>query len=413
MELDDFTIKIRNGFGQPLAGKHVLIIVENLPLPFDRRVWQEARTLLGLGAKVSVICPRAAGYEAPFERLAGVDIYRHPVFAEASGALAYLREYSNALFWEFWLALRIHLRHRIDAIQGCNPPDLIFLAALPFRLAGTKYIFDHHDICPELFEAKFGRQGILWRAMRWFERLTFKTATVSIATNESYKKIAIERGRMKSEDVFVVRSGPDIARLVNVGVHDKWKNGRTHLVGYVGVMGEQEGIDLLIDAVAHIVQTLGRDDIQFVLVGGGPELESITRAVAQRGLDAFVTITGRAPDAVLFEVLSTMDLGVNPDRVNAMNNLSTMNKVLEYMAFAKPQVQFDVVEGRHSAGDSSLYAEANNPVDLASRILELLADPVRAQAMGERARRRVEDELSWDYQVPALRDAYLRALDPA
>lgn len=410
MKLDNFTLRIRERYGVPLDGKHVLIIVENLPLPFDRRVWQEARTLLGLGAHVSVICPKAKGYENSFETISGIDIYRHSVFQEGRGAWAYLREYLNALFWEFSLALKIYRRRPIDVIHGCNPPDLIFLVALPFKLVGTKYIFDHHDICPELFEAKFARRGVLWRVMLWFERMTFMSARVSIATNESYKAIAEKRGKMKSENVFVVRSGPDIARLTNAGNHDTWKNGRRHLVGYVGVMGEQEGIDILIETISYIVHTLGRKDIQFVLVGGGPELDRIKRLADEQRLARFVTITGRAPDNVLFEVLSTMDLGVNPDRVNQMNNLSTMNKVLEYMAFSKPQVQFDVIEGRNSAGNTSLYAKPNDPIDFAEKILELLSDSQRARSMGENARRRVEEELSWEFQIPALRDAYLRAL---
>jgi glycosyltransferase involved in cell wall biosynthesis len=393
-----------------LAGRKILIVVENLPLPFDRRVWQEARTLTAAGAQVCVICPTGKGFTKRYEEIDGVHIYRHPLPLDASGALGYLLEYGAALFWETWLAWRIFLTRGFHVVQGCNPPDLIFLVALPFKLFGVRYIFDHHDINPELYEAKFGKRNAFWKLMRMFEKITFKAADVSIATNNSYKAIAIERGGMKPEDVFVVRSGPDLSKLVVVPPAPKWRNRRAHLVGYVGVMGDQEGIDLLIDAVDHIVRRLGREDIQFCLVGGGPSLEGLRWLVADKGLTDFVTFTGRAPDAVLFEVLSTADVGVNPDRVNAMNDLSTMNKIMEYMAFSRPIVQFEVTEGRFSAQEASLYARANDPIDMAEKIVALIDDPARRAAMGTFGRARVEQELSWDYQIAPLLAAYQRAL---
>lgn len=396
--------------GQPLAGKKVLIIVENLPLPFDRRVWQEARTLRAAGARVSIICPIGKGYERRYEELEGVHIYRHPLPVEANSALGYLGEYGAALFWETALAWKIFFKHGIDVIHGCNPPDLIFLVALPFRLLGVRFLFDHHDINPELYEAKFNKRGFFWKLMVLFEKITFRTASVSIATNKSYREIALERGGMKPEDVFVVRSGPDLSRLRAVEPVDSWKQGRRYLVGYVGVMGEQEGIDLLIDAVDHIVNRLQRTDIQFCLIGGGPSLAGLKELVRSRELSAYITFTGRAPDKDLFEVLSTMDVGVNPDRVNTMNDKSTMNKIMEYMALGKPMVQFDVTEGRFSAQDASLYAKANDPEDLGAKIVELLDDPERRAAMGAFGRQRVENELSWTHQIEPLLNAYKRVL---
>jgi glycosyltransferase involved in cell wall biosynthesis len=308
------------------------------------------------------------------------------------------------------LAWKIHFKRRIDVIQGCNPPDLIFLVALPFKLFGVRYIFDHHDINPELYEAKFNKRGFFWRLMVLFERLTFMAADVSIATNHSYRKIAIERGGMQPERVHVVRSGPDLSKLKRVDPVDSWKNGRAHMVGYVGVMGEQEGIDLLIDAVEHLVRHMKREDIQFVLVGGGPALADLKDLTASRGLSDFITFTGRAPDADLFEVLSTMDLGVNPDRVNAMNDKSTMNKIMEYMSLGKPMVQFDVTEGRFSAQEASLYAEANNPVDMAEKIVALVDDPAARERMGTYGRERVVSELNWQHQITPLLAAYTQAL---
>ena len=396
--------------GQPLAGKGVLIVVENLPLPFDRRVWQEARTLVAAGATVSVICPTGKGFEKRYECLEGVHIHRHPLPIDASGALGFALEYGAALFWETVLAWKIYFTRGFDVIQGCNPPDLIFLVALPFKLLGKTFIFDHHDINPELYEAKFGKRGFFWWLMVLLEKLTFKTARVSIATNESYRRIAIERGGMAADDVFVVRSGPDLSRLVPVGAVQKWRNGREFLVGYVGVMGEQEGIDLLIDAVDLIVNQHARDDIQFCLVGGGPSLAGLQKMAAERGLADFITFTGRAPDQILLEVLSTMDVGANPDRVNAMNDKSTMNKIMEYMAFAKPMVQFDVTEGRFSAQEASLYAAANDSADFASKLLELIDNPSRRAEMGAFGKRRVEQELSWQHQIAPLIAAYRAAL---
>ncbi|CAH0356465.1 glycosyltransferase family 4 protein [Sphingobium sp. CECT 9361] len=396
--------------GQPLANKKILIIVENLPLPFDRRVWQEARTLKAAGATVSIICPIGKGYEKRYELLEGVHIYRHPLPVEASSALGYLYEYGAALFWETCLAWKIFFTRGLDVIHGCNPPDLIFLVALPFRLFGVRFLFDHHDINPELYEAKFNRRGFFWKLMVLFERMTFATASVSIATNQSYRAIALERGRMKADKVFVVRSGPDLSRLRVVPPVESWKNGRAYLVGYVGVMGDQEGIDLLIDAVDHLVKISARTDIQFCLIGGGPSLANLQTLVAERGLDDFITFTGRAPDQTLFEVLSTMDLGVNPDRVNTMNDKSTMNKIMEYMALGKPMVQFDVAEGRFSAMDASLYAKANDPIDLAQKIVDLIDDPERRARMGAYGRDRVEKELSWPHQIEPLLSAYKKIL---
>jgi glycosyltransferase involved in cell wall biosynthesis len=396
--------------GEPLKGRHVLIVVENLPLPFDRRVWQEARTLKAAGAHVSIICPTGKGYEARFEVIDGIEIHRHPLPLEAKGAIGFLAEYGAALFWETVLAWRIHMKRRIDVIQGCNPPDLIFLVALPFKALGVRYIFDHHDINPELYEAKFAKRGFFWQLMVLFEKLTFKAADVSIATNHSYRTIAIERGGMPPERVHVVRSGPDLSKLKRVPPVERWKNGRAHMVGYVGVMGEQEGIDLLIDAVEHIVRKMGREDIQFVLVGGGPALAELKALTEARGLSDFITFTGRAPDSDLFEVLSTMDLGVNPDRVNAMNDKSTMNKIMEYMSLGKPMVQFDVTEGRFSAQDASLYAEANNPVDMAEKIVALADDPAARERMGAYGRERVVNELNWQHQITPLLTAYKQAL---
>lgn len=395
---------------QSLRDVRVLIIVENLPVPFDRRVWQEARTLARAGAKVSVICPTTAEYPALRETLDGIEIYRHPLPLEARGAAGYIVEYASAFFHQTRLAWKVFRAGGLDVIQGCNPPDLIFLVALQFRLFGVRYIFDHHDICPELFEAKYDRKGLFHGVLRAIEWMSFRCATVSIATNESYREIALARGGKADEDVFIVRSGPDLSRLVQMPPDPALKKGRRHLVAYVGVMGEQEGIDLLLNAAAHLVHTLGRDDIQFHLMGSGPELSRLKEMAFRLDLADHVTFAGRVSDRDFLVGLSTADVCVNPDRVNAMNDKSTMNKILEYMALGKPIVQFDVTEGRRSAEEASLYALRNDPVDFAEKIASLLSDPRARSRMGKIGQERIAQGMAWSHQIPTLLRAYRRAL---
>ena len=305
----------------------VLIIVENLPVPFDRRVWSEATTLRNAGHSVYVICPKARGYEAAEEIIDGIYIYRHSLPLEARGAAAYLLEYSAALFSEFMLSIKIWRRHGFDVIHACNPPDLIFLIGLFYKFfAGKSFVFDHHDANPEFYEAKFGRRDLLWRLLLIAERFTFKAADISIATNESYRRIAIDRGGMRPERVFVVRSGPNLDRVKNVTPDPRWRGGRRFLVGYVGVISRSEGLDLLLSSIDHIVSTLNRQDIQFVVAGSGPELETVKQACEKMDLADYVTFAGRIDDAELWTMLSTADVCVNPDRVTAMNDISTMNK---------------------------------------------------------------------------------------
>jgi len=392
------------------AGKRrVLILVENLPSPFDRRVWQEATTLHANGYQVSIICPTGKGYESRYEEIDGIHIHRYKLPLEAEGAKGYLIEYSMALFHTFRLAWKVHFARGFDVIHACNPPDLLFLIGGFFKLLmGKKFLFDHHDINPELYEAKFGRRDFFYKLMVLFERWSFKTADVSIATNESYKQIAIERGGMDPKLCYVVRSGPKLDRLRVLPPVPALKKGRQYLVGYVGVMGAQEGIDLLLQAARYLIQDLGRTDVQFGLVGGGTSLEQMQQMAADMGIADYVTFTGRVPDQELLEMLNTADVCVNPDVANDMNDKSTMNKIMEYMALAKPIVQFDLTEGRVSAQEASLYALRNDPVDMARKIVELLDDPARRERMGAFGRNRVVNELEWEYEAPKLLAAYQR-----
>ena len=389
------------------AGKRILFIVENLPSPFDRRVWQEATTLHQNGYQVTIICPVGKGYEEKYECLEGVHIYRHPLPPEAEGALGYALEYSVALYWEFYLSFKVLFSRGFDAIHACNPPDLIFLVGGFFKLFfRKKFLFDHHDINPELYEAKFGRRDLFYRLMLLCERLTFKTADRSIATNESYKQIAIERGGMHPDKVTVVRSGPKLDRLKIIEPVPALKKGRKYLVGYVGVMGKQEGIDYLLRSLQYIVNQKHRTDVHFGLVGGGTELASLQAYAKELGIEAHVTFTGRVSDQQMLQMLNTADVCVNPDVANEMNDKSTMNKIMEYMALAKPMVQFDLSEGRFSAQEASLYARKNDTKDLAEKILLLLDDPVKRKSMGDFGRTRILTELEWEYEAPKLLETY-------
>ena len=387
--------------------RRVLIIVENLPSPFDRRVWQEATTLHDSGYEVSIICPTGKGYEKRHEIIDGVHIFRHPLPTEASTPFGYFLEYSAALFWEFVLAWKVFVTRGFDVIHACNPPDDIFLIGGFFKLLfGKKFVFDHHDINPELYWAKFGRKDFFYRMMLLWERLTFKTADISIATNESYKKIAVERGGMDPNRVFVVRSGPSLDRLMIVPPDSLLKKGRRYLVGYVGVMGQQEGIDHLLRMVRYIVSDKGRRDVQFVLVGSGTALKDMQSYAAELGISEYVTFTGRVSDQDLLTALCTSDVCVNPDVSNEMNDKSTMNKIMEYMALGKPIVQYDLTEGRFSAQEAALYARPNDEIDFAEKILLLLDDSALRKKIGEFGRRRVVEELQWEHEKPKLLQAY-------
>lgn len=386
--------------------------MENLPSPFDRRVWQEAKALKAKGARVSIICPVGKGYEKTREEIDGIVIYRHPLPAEADGALGYLLEYGAALYWEFRLAWRVLWERGFDVIHACNPPDLIYLVAKFFCLFGKKFIFDHHDLNPELYISKFNRKDKFYKLLLYFERQTYRLARVSIAPNDSYKQIALKRGHKAPDDVFVVRSCPALEHWQPVPPRPEFKKGRQYLVGYLGVMGKQEGLTFLVDASVWLIKELKRDDIHFICIGDGTEREHIMAYTRERGVAAYFTFTGRVPDEVVLQALSTADVCVNTDSYNEFNDQSTMNKILEYMALKKPIVQFDLTEGRFSAGDAALYARPDNPIDLAQKISELLADPQHREKMGEWGYKRLCDVLAWPYQAEQLTKAYRKLFNP-
>jgi glycosyltransferase involved in cell wall biosynthesis len=374
----------------------------------DFRVWKEARSLREAGYEVTVLCPRSKGAQQGYEFLDGVHIYRHPTAKEGNGAWGYLREYTFALFWEFLYSWWIYLRRGFHVIQGCNPPDDIFLVALPFKLFGVKYIFDHHDVNPELYLSKYGKKDLFYKVQLQLEKGTFRWSDVVMSTNNSYREIAMTRGGVPADNIFVVRNGPS-PEFRAVPPNPTLKYGKSYLVGYVGVMNSQDGLDILLD-VALRIKDLGRRDIQFTCVGGGPELPILRKLTQEKQLDDMVTFTGYVPDAELVEILSTADVCVNPDRPCQMNSMSTMIKIMEYMALGKPIVQFDGKEGRFSAQEASLYSDGGDRVaDFAEKILWLLDHPEERDRMGQLGRMRIEKELAWEYSVQNLLAAYEKA----
>jgi glycosyltransferase involved in cell wall biosynthesis len=287
----------------------------------------------------------------------------------------------------------------------------MFLVALIFKLFGVRFIFDHHDLNPELWEAKFGSgRGVFHWLLRLAERWTFRTADVSIATNESYREVALTRGGMKPGRVFIVRSTPDLSRIRRGQPQPELKRGRPFLVLYLGTMGPQEGVDLMLQSAEHIIKKRGRQDVSFVFIGGGSEIPRLKAQAAANGIEAFVNFTGRISDDELARYLCTTDVCVAPDPKSPINDKSTMNKILEYMAYTRPVVLFDLTEGRRSAGDAALYAHPNDCVDFAAQIIKLLdSEPLRRQ-LGEMGHKRIVEKLNWEIQKRALLDAYDTAL---
>ncbi|CRK49507.1 Putative glycosyltransferase (fragment) [Rhodococcus sp. RD6.2] len=393
--------------------RHIVILVENLSVPFDRRVWQESCALVDAGYRVTVICPVGTAQDGSFEEwIDGVHILRYPLRAAAGGPAGYLREYGLALWHSLRLAVRVRRQGRVDVVQACNPPDLLFLIALALRPWGTRFVFDHHDLVPELFLSRFaGRGMLLYRLSLLLERLTFAAADAVIATNESYRRVAIGRGRVPPDRVTVVRSAPDLNRFVRSPADPGLRRGKPYLVAYLGVMGPQDGVDHALRALQRLRADLGREDVHAIFMGAGDAFDDLVALSEQLGLADMVEFPGRVPDEYVVRCLSTADVCLSPDPLNPLNDVSTMNKVVEYMAMARPVVSFDLVEARVSAGDAALYAAPNDEAAFAAAVDELLDDPERRSRMGQAGRARVEQGLSWTESRRALLGFYRQVFD--
>lgn len=390
------------------AGK-ILIIVQNLPVPFDRRVWLEAKTLTRKGYKVSVICPKSSEYKLSYEKQQGVSIYRYALPGNASGLAGYVFEFIYAWLATALLSIKVHLREGFDVIHACNPPDTYFLLGFIYKWFGKKFVFDHHDLSPEMYLAKFQNpKRSLYFLLVFLERLTMRTADVVISTNNSYKRFAIERGKKKEADVFVVRTGPDESRLHVVKPQRELKRGKDYLVCYLGEMCPQDGVDYLLKIADILINGLGRDDVAFTLIGGGPALPRLKQLCKTLHLEKHVKFTGRIPDDDLNSYLSTADICVDPDPLSCWSNHSTMNKVMEYMVFARPIVAFDLMETRNTCQSAALYAKPNDMVEFAHYLYLLLDNPGMRSKMGEAGYHRVHLFLSWRRSQQNLIKAYRR-----
>jgi len=387
----------------------VLLLVENLSVPRDKRAWPEARALVAAGFDVVVICPQGGPDTEPFERIDGVDIYRYPIRFATGSAFSYLREYATALWRMSLLAWRLGRGRGFDVVHACNPPDLLVLAALPLKLRGARIIFDQHDLVPELYECRFGSKGLLYRVARAAESLTYRLADVVIAPNESYRRIAVQRGARRPETVFVVRNAPDASRLHPAEADVELKRGQKHLLAYVGVMGPQDGVDLAVRALGHLRKL--RDDWHAVFVGDGDSLREVRDLSHRIGISDRVEFTGFVhADDVVRRVLASADVCLAPEPRNALNDASTMIKIGEYMAMERPIVAFDLTESRFTAGEAAVYAEPNDPSSFARCISGLLDDPDRRAEMGAVGRNRIENGLAWEHSERTLLEAYSHIL---
>ncbi len=397
----------------PGKPKRVLIVVQNLPVPFDRRVWLEATTLTRAGYQVSVVCPKAKGFDQSFEVIEGVRVHRYRIPFEATSALGFTAEAIWCLARTLVKITRVLVSGGYDVLHACNPPETYWPLAYIGRLFGKRFLFDHHDLSPEMYEAKFEQPNrLVLRLLLYLERKTFRCADAVIAVNESHRKIALDRGKVAPERLHVVRSGPDLSRLQVHPPDPGRRYGHRHQLVYLGEICKQDGVDHLVRALLMLGQERGRDDFHCLVVGGGPHQPVIQAYAAELGVADLCTFTGRVSDDELCRILSSADLAIDPDPKNAWSDRSTMNKVVEYMHFGLPVVGYDLAENRVSAGEAGLFAEPNDERDLARCIAELLDDPLRRARMGRLGRERVRVALAWEHSAPALLAAYEQVFDP-
>jgi glycosyltransferase involved in cell wall biosynthesis len=378
----------------------ILILVQNLPVPFDRRVWLECLSLIDAGFEVAVVCPKSPG-DPSYARINEVEVFKYRPYASSGSSASFLIEYLYSFLATLTLSLKASLRGRFAAVQSCNPPDLFWPIGLLFRLLhGSSFVFDHHDLCPELYQSRFPNGNhLIYRVLRFMERCTMNAADHVISTNDSYREIALSRDGVDPTGVTVVRTGPDLNRLRPTAADPSLRGSALHLVAYLGVMGPQDGVELVLELAEHVVHRLSRRDIRFTLIGSGDCFNDLVALSDRLDLSDFVTFTGRIPDADVCAILSTADVGISPDPKNPLNDLSTMNKTMEYMAFALPVVAFDLRETRISAGEAAVYATPNDVTELAHLLVDLVDDEPRRRSMGTAGRTRIEQELAWDHQA--------------
>ncbi len=387
------------------------MVIENSPYPLDIRVRYEASALIGEGYQVSVICQRAPN-ERWSEKIDDVFVYRYPAPLQAQRAAGYLLEYGYSFVVIYLLSLFVWARRGFDIIHAANPPDFIVLIALFYKIFGKQFVFDQHDLTPEMYLARSnqGENGLVYKILLWLERLSFRFADHVIATNQSYKNIAMKRGGVPAERVTIVRNGPSLNRLKLVEPDPELKNKGVTIIGYIGVISPQDGLDYLLRALERLLTVVGRKDFFCIIIGTGSAWADLKTLAAQMGLDDCVKFTGFIPFADVLRYMSAVDICVDPDPMNGFNEYCTMIKIMEYMTLSKPIVAFDLPEHRVTAGEAAVYARPNDELDFARHIAALMDDPERRARMGQVGRQRVENELAWSHQAEHLLDAY-RAMD--
>jgi glycosyltransferase involved in cell wall biosynthesis len=393
------------------GSRRILIIVQNLPVPFDRRVWLECRTLTRAGYQVAVVCPKGPG-DPSYQVIDGVQIYKYRPYSPGGGAATFFLEYAYSFAATLMLSLKAARGGRFGAVQSCNPPDIFWPVGVLFRLwHGSRFVFDHHDLCPETFESRFpDGPRLLYRGLRFLERRTTRLADHVISTNESYRSLVMGRDGVDADRMTVVRTGPDPDKLRATGAVPSKRRGRAHLAAYIGVMGPQDGVDIVIKMAHFVVNTLKRTDISFTLIGSGDCFDELVTLRDQLKLGDFVEFTGRVPDEAVRDILSTADIGLSPDPKNPLNDVSTMNKTMEYMAFGLPVLAFDLRETRASAEEAGTYATPNDIEEMGRLLVELIDDEPRRRSLGSAGRRRIEEKLAWSHQEPHYLSVFDRLL---
>ena len=391
----------------PGSAERVLIIVQNLPVPFDRRVWLECNALVAAGYEVSVVCPKGKN-DPSYEVIDTVRLYKYRPYAPGGSKLSFVAEYAYSFLATAWKTLLARRRGPFAVMQACNPPDIFWPIAMALRLADrTKFVFDHHDLCPELFRSRFPDVPKLpYRGLLALERRTHRTADHVISTNDSYRGIAIKRSGKAAADVTVVRTGPNPEKLRRGPQDPALRRGRRFLAAYIGVMGPQDGVDIVVRAADIVVHEMGRDDIAFTLIGSGDCFDELVALRDELKLGDHVEFTGRVPDELVKKILSTADVGLSPDPKNPLNDVSTMNKTMEYMAFELPVVAFDLLETRVSAAAAAVYVTPNDVHEYAKAIVDLMGDATTRSQLAKVGRARVEDELAWAHQERAYVGVY-------
>lgn len=389
----------------------ILVIVQNLPVPTDRRVWLECQALRDAGYTVSVICPKGPG-DPDYECHEGVHLYKYAGAPPTRGFLSYLLEFVYSWLRTALLSVRVRRERGFDVLQACNPPDTYWALAALWRPLGVKFVYDQHDLNPELFRSRFGEPKgpaarLQLKGLLWLERMTYRIADHVIVTNGSYRSIARRRGNRTEADTTIVRSGPDTTVMRPVEEVPHWRKGARHLLAYVGILGPQDNGDVLVHVMQRLVAQRGRDDVHLVLMGFGDTLEDLQRLADDLGVADAITFTGRADRTTLSEVFSTADVGLCPDLRTPLNDVSTHNKVMEYMAFGLPLVTFDLTETRVSAGDCAVYVESGDLDGYARAVSDLLDAPSRRLELGLAARHRCVTLLDWRPQAKA----YVKVFD--